>query len=499
MPRRRQFHTFPWQAPSVSPRWVHRPLTTVVLPIYNQARYVADSLRSILENETPLEVVLVDDGSTDHLQEALRPFQNDPRVRTISQTNRGLAEALNFGFAAARGSYLSWTSADNRYLPRALDRMSEFLLQNPAVQLVYANVRLIDDAGRPLRQSNYRPADQSPADFSLLLLPLAGNSLLSYPDNFVNACFLFRREALEAVGRYRRDMHGYEDFDYWLRLGAYGQIAHYDSDEPLYEYRLHDASLTSSINPEHLVRETRSHHAKFRALVSAVAPHEGSDDLEKSRPAEPFIHSQHERLLLSEKETAHSGGKVPPPIEVPDILRRSRDSDFRGAQAPTGTTGLGLVFCPDREVLELDALRVPRPFGLAIYCRCMGQIDVAKKFLADTNEASPTTIIDATRDEETDDRWTRLMFVLSSVDFLFSITPLRDELRCEAALSAAAGIPITSAHGWNVDFPHYVELKKLDLPLTGLDHRSLEQWLTEQSPARYIEKRRALAFLRRMD
>ena len=241
---RRQWKSFPWASPRRT-IGAHRLLISVVLPVFNHTEYLLDSVKSVLDQEgLDLELLVVDDGSDVPASETLASVREDSRLKIIRQENAGIAAALNRGFREARGHFVTWTSADNRYLPGALQAMAEFLLANPSVGLVYANVRLIDEHSQPLLGSQYRPQDHNSPGAAELLLPYSADTLIDFGDNFINACFLYRRSLQDVVGGYRGDLPGYEDYDYWMRLSLCSRVAHLDSEEVLYEYRLHSNSLT---------------------------------------------------------------------------------------------------------------------------------------------------------------------------------------------------------------------------------------------------------------
>ncbi len=256
----RYFYNFPFATPSGVEPVAERPLISVILPVYNQAAYLRESISSVLtQTGYPLELILINDGSTDNIQEALRPFADDPRLRVYEQKNCGLAHALNRGFELAQGTFLTWTSADNCFLPGALKKLGDFLLLNPGIALVYANVRLIDKKGAELKNSSYRELDQDPNSSDLLLLPLTPSSLPFFHDNFINACFLYRRELRDGVGTYNESFRGYEDFDYWVRGSKAFCYAHLDDDAPFYKYRLHPNSLTETLEKDSLAEEVKAY------------------------------------------------------------------------------------------------------------------------------------------------------------------------------------------------------------------------------------------------
>jgi glycosyltransferase involved in cell wall biosynthesis len=204
-------------------------LVSIVLPTYNGARYLRESLDSVLaQTHENWQLVVVDDGSADETPQIIAEYaERDPRIETIRhERNQGMARGLNDGFAAARGDYLTWTSDDNRYKPSALADMVAFLAERPDVGLVYTDYTVIDADGNEVSRERVRDP-----------------SWLVYM-NVLMGCFLYRREVREAVGANAEDLGVAEDFDYWLRVST--RFALEPLHENLYEYRYHPASLTMS-------------------------------------------------------------------------------------------------------------------------------------------------------------------------------------------------------------------------------------------------------------
>lgn len=272
MLRRRQFFNFPFATTRTKLTWVYRPLVSVILPVYNQSGFITKSISSVLANDNyPLELIIVDDGSTDEIKTAVKPFLADSRVTVLHEPHRGLCETLNRGFSAAKGRFLTWTSADNRYHSRAIGMLADYLIANPSIGLVYANVELIDRDGKPLKNSSYRPQNQQTDASHKLLLPLSADLLADFGDNFVNACFLYRRCIRDMVGEYDSRLLGHEDYDYWLRASVAAPLSHIDTDETLYLYCLHEDSLTAQLEANALAEkaketafEAKAHLEHFR-------------------------------------------------------------------------------------------------------------------------------------------------------------------------------------------------------------------------------------------
>jgi glycosyltransferase involved in cell wall biosynthesis len=226
------------------------PLVSIVLPTYNGSRYLEQSIRSCFgQTYWNWELILVDDCSTDETPAIIERFvREDPRVSSVRhKRNRRLPAALNAGFARSKGEYLTWTSDDNLYEPTALELMVRFLEDNPSTGLVYCDERWIAPDG----EDRWLWRKDGPEG-----LPV---------ENYVNACFLYRRAVYEAVGEYDPTMVLAEDYDYWLRVAKQFPIAHLSGAAP-YRYRWHPNSLTCSRIGDAVVQMIR---AQGRHLVPA--------------------------------------------------------------------------------------------------------------------------------------------------------------------------------------------------------------------------------------
>jgi glycosyltransferase involved in cell wall biosynthesis len=204
------------------------PLISITLPVYNGARFLPESLASIVaQTYTNWELICVDDTSTDATPMVLAEWAaRDARIRVIRhEVNKRLPGALNTGFAATRGELLTWTSDDNRYRPDALATLAQQLQAEPAVAFVYSDYALLDEEGA-----------------------ITGVSVAPPPEGLITGkeglpSFLYRRSVYERVGDYAADLFLAEDYDYWLRVIAAG-FTLLPIHQTLYEYRRHARSLT---------------------------------------------------------------------------------------------------------------------------------------------------------------------------------------------------------------------------------------------------------------
>ncbi len=202
------------------------PLVSIVMPTYNGARYIRESIDSCLnQTYSNFELIIVDDFSSDGTPQILCEYR-DPRMRFIRhEANRKLPAALNTGFAASNGEYLTWTSDDNRYAADAIEVLVHALEQNPGAGLVYAGVRLIDEFGDLIRIEPAEPPE------------------LLHKKCIVGACFLYRRTVYEQIGDYNEALYRIEDYEYWLRVAQRFELK--ALPEILYDYRRHPGSLTN--------------------------------------------------------------------------------------------------------------------------------------------------------------------------------------------------------------------------------------------------------------
>lgn len=273
-----------------------KPLVSVIVPVHNHADLLRSATDSILFGRYPnLELIILDDGSTDDIEPVLRRLGNNPRVNILRQPNQKLPRALTHAHSYARGQFITWTSADNILKPDTIERLVSELIKHPEAVMVYADVGLIDADGQPLHDRSYRPQNLDPDNPDLLRLHQEAIPLSYEADNYINACFMYRREAVQALtGRFAEDLPGLEDYDFWLRMQKSGNFMHIRNREPLYLYRVHSRTMSheilndSSALSEHVQRAQRlmEYEAQRRAyaqkrwhllLDSSLSPRERAE------------------------------------------------------------------------------------------------------------------------------------------------------------------------------------------------------------------------------
>jgi glycosyltransferase involved in cell wall biosynthesis len=185
---------------------------SVVTPSFNQARYLGRTLDSVLgqEGDFELEPLVIDGGSTDGSLEIIRSYGG--RIRWVSESDQGQADAINKGLALATGEVVCWLNSDDVFLPVSLAAVAKVFAAEPETQWLYGRVVIIDEADREIRRwiTAYKNRRMRPWSYRRLLA-----------ENWISQMGVFwRRSAGEQIGPLRKDLHWCMDYDYWLRLGA---------------------------------------------------------------------------------------------------------------------------------------------------------------------------------------------------------------------------------------------------------------------------------------
>lgn len=238
------------------------PLLSVVVPTYNRCTYIDETLKSILDQDHPaLQVVVVDDGSTDDTQAVLSAIAaTDDRLVVVRQDNEGQSSAVNNGFRRSSGEYITLVSDDDPLLPGALSTLVAVLERDDEILVVYPDWLMVDETGKTIHEV------RSP-DYDLVRMTLMAMC-------FPGPCTTFRRRVLDQVGGWDTRYRLVADFDFWLRIGLLGPMRRHP--EVLATWRRHPDSQTINSARERLARE----------MVSMVGEFLDRDDL----PAELVEH-----------------------------------------------------------------------------------------------------------------------------------------------------------------------------------------------------------------
>ncbi len=461
----------------------------MVVPVYNHASFLAECLNSIIKNSPPeTEIILVNDGSTDHFSEVVEPYLKLAQVTLIEQENLGISAALNRGVKEASGTLLTWQSADNVVKNEGYSRLVRFIAANPSVEVAYGNIDLIDEKGRAFRDANFRPQDQESPGSEVLALPYSGSLLSSYADNFLCSAFLFRTATVRSTQGFLASFLGAEDYGVALELARYGHVAHLDSEVPLISYRLHSNSLTENLGSRAIRKQTLGlmrneesfttvRKTNSRAQLENRLESLGLLRIEEHITCEGMLCAKYLDQTLSpssseiravvQRFSSTTSNKAElvhlPAFKCPDYLRRARDSYFQavgysGAMAKVLVRASSHLFSG---MARKNLLKYVSNSGgdwvgggksgveLHFLCFNKSEFESAQSFCL-ANKL-PQNILDLSSEYEKGlfELTQALSFVFSSIDVYLTpsgITSWDDflELRVESAVTALAALPIIS-------------------------------------------------------
>ncbi|MEW5766865.1 MAG: glycosyltransferase [bacterium] len=209
------------------------PKVSVIIPTYNYASFISQAVESVLaQTFQDLEIIVVDDGSTDNTRDVLKRFEG--KIIYLYQENQGAPAARNKGIKVAQGEYIGLLDADDLWMPEKLEVQVPILDQNPEVGLIYANTYNIGALGerQPLGMANKK-------GLSGKIFPelLKGNFIQS-------PSVLIRRDCFEKVGLFDEALGSLaaQDWDMWLRITRVFKAVYVD--QVLGKYRLHTENMT---------------------------------------------------------------------------------------------------------------------------------------------------------------------------------------------------------------------------------------------------------------
>jgi glycosyltransferase involved in cell wall biosynthesis len=275
------------------------PLVTVVIPCYNQARFLGEAIESTLSQNYPnFEVVVVDDGSTDDTSEVAARYEK--MLRFVRQVNQGRSEARNRGMAEGEGEYVVFLDADDRLLPDALEVGVRELEAYPECAFVSGHCTLIAHEGSPI---NAPPQLCVEEDHYLTLLQ--GNYIWN------PASVMYRREVFDPVGGFAAVAEPCEDYDLYLRIARrYPVRCH---EQAVVEYRQHDTNTS------------RDHELMLRSVLAVLDSQrhyvDGNERYERAYNRGVSYYddyygglSRHQRVVERVRETVRE--KLPPDARV---------------------------------------------------------------------------------------------------------------------------------------------------------------------------------------
>lgn len=240
----------------------HYPKISIVTPSYNQAEYIEDTLKSVLNQEYPnLEYIVIDGGSTDGSDKIIKKYEG-ALAYWVSEPDRGQTHAINKGLARATGDILAYLNSDDIYLEGALLDVANFANSYDDVDLIHGKCAIIDRFGQ---RTGGRSA-----------------SIETYPEivdlwrvwwnerNFVQPEVFWTRRIMEKIGSFNESLFWVMDYDYWLRiLEAGGKVGAIDREIAGFRLQPNQKSNQSAKAAAELLEVVRPHIFEHRGELSA--------------------------------------------------------------------------------------------------------------------------------------------------------------------------------------------------------------------------------------
>jgi glycosyltransferase involved in cell wall biosynthesis len=204
---------------------------SVLIPVLNGEKFIREALDSVLAQSLASEIIVIDNGSIDGTLEIIHYYvENNPRVKLLQCSEKGVSKALNTGLVNANGTLIARLDADDKMSLDRLDKQLKVMEDNPNLALVSSQIVYMNSDGIEIGRSKYPVGRLKLLKHFILRNPIAHPSVM------------FRKEAAEKAGNYRSEFEGCEDLDLWIRILRYGNI--FSINDCLTYYRVHKNQIT---------------------------------------------------------------------------------------------------------------------------------------------------------------------------------------------------------------------------------------------------------------
>lgn len=271
------------------------PKVSVVIPSYNRADFVAETIRSVLDQTyQDFEIIVVDDGSTDNTKEIVDSFK-DPRIKYIYQENRGASGARNTGINASIGEYIAFLDSDDIYLPNKLEMDIRMVDSDHNIGIVCSDAYIFDSETGEIYRRYWQknpylgPFDPQTASKNALKLLLSRGCFIK------GSTPLVRRAVFKAVGLFDESIRHSQDWEMWIRILAHSRYTVGIINLPLVKCRRHSASLTTNAKAR-----IEGHIQVFKKVIGTHSLSKNDLKLAKRRLAK-FHHTYGTTMVLDNR------------------------------------------------------------------------------------------------------------------------------------------------------------------------------------------------------
>ena len=214
------------------------PLVSVIIPVYNGEKYIAESLQCVFQQSyNPIEVIIVDDGSTDNSIQIIYEIPGEKKI--ITQQNKDVSDARNSGIKNANGEYIAFLDQDDLWDKTKLEKQIQIFLKDPNVDLVLTDLSKFNDEGR-----EWHPKDRHKASSRLNNRNLFEN--LIRKNVLMPSAVMVKKSSIKRAGFFDSNFKTCGDYEMWLRMAALGMKFKY-LPEPLTFYRQHGENTSKKI------------------------------------------------------------------------------------------------------------------------------------------------------------------------------------------------------------------------------------------------------------
>lgn len=225
---------------------MNTPLISVIMPAYNAAKFIAESINSVIaQTYTHWELIIVDDGSEDDLKIIVEKFSDkDTRIKYVYQQNSKQGKARNTGIENAKGELIAFIDADDIWKPQLLEKQIE-LITSTGADLVFSNIIIIDKEGNM--------TDEHPIVSAEKLEGISGIKILLQKNIIAVTTVVAKKDAIIKAGGFKTSdkLQYAEDYDLWLRMLANGN-RFWCNQSILAFYRKHEKQSTKLLQSKYL-------------------------------------------------------------------------------------------------------------------------------------------------------------------------------------------------------------------------------------------------------